>query len=249
MSNELILFFALFARNAGFFLLSPLFTKRNIPVWVRLGVAFSCSLILLPPLTSELILKSEDPLLFATRMIQEIAVGYLLGFLFSLLFEAAAFAGQVVGTLTGFSATELLDPFYNSEHPLISRLFTLILFALFFALDLHHICLRLLYESYKAFPPNAALENIFGIIEAFGRLFTYALSYAFFPMVMLLPLILCFAILARFLPFLQMFWTGFPLQLLIGFGAIALAAGFFGQILQGAFNEFLSIARKVLFPL
>lgn len=245
MSNELLLFFSLFARNAGFFVLSPLFARHAIPVWVRFGLALCCSLLLLPPLSAHLSLTPEHPILFATRMLQEVAVGYLLGFLFSLLFEAAAFAGQIVGTLTGFSATELLDPLSNNEHPLISRLFALTLFALFFALDLHHVLLRLLFESYTTLPPNAALATV----EAAGKLFTQALSYALFPMALLFLVILCFAIIARFFPALQIFWTGFPIQLLIGFGAIAFAVGFFSQVLQGAFNEFLSIARKVLFPL
>lgn len=187
----------------------------------------------------------ENPIFFTTQIIQEVAVGYLLGFLFSLLFEAAAFAGQLVGTMTGFSATELLDPSSNSSQPLISRLFVLTLFALFLALDLHHALLRLLYESYTTIPPNLTL----GIVEASGRLFTHALSYALFPVTVLFIVILCFAILARFFPALQIFWTGFPIQLLIGMGAIAFAIGFFGQILQGAFNEFWSLAKNLFFPL
>lgn len=245
MSNELVLFFALFARNAGFFVVSPLFAKRAIPLWIRFGLALCCSLLLLPPLSAQFTLKPENPALFAAQIVQETAVGYLLGFLFSLLFEAAAFAGQVVGTLTGFSATELLSPLSNSDHPLISRLFSLTLFALFLSLDLHHILLRLVFESYTAIPLNLT----FGVVEAFGRIFSHALSFALYPISLLLIVILCFAVLARFVPSLQIFWTGFPIQLLIGFGAIAFAVGFFGQILQGAFNEFVAVAKKVLFPL
>jgi flagellar biosynthesis protein FliR len=245
MSNEVFLFFALLARTIGFFVFSPLFAKRSIPLLVRLGVAVSCSLLLFPPLTQLSLKLSVHPFLFGTQLLKEFALGYLLGFLFSLLFEAAAFAGQIVGTLTGFSATELLDPLANSEHPLVSRLFSLSVFALFFSLDLHHILLRLLYESYAALPPDLPL----GVVEASGRLFSHALSYALFPLALLLFLIICFAVFARLFPALQIFWTGLPIQLLIGFGAIAFAVGFFGQILQGAFNEFLSIAKRVLFPL
>lgn len=179
------------------------------------------------------------------NLLKECAIGYLLGFLFSLLFEAAAFAGQLVGTLTGFSATELFDPLSNSTHPLVSRLFVLTLFALFLALDLHHPLLRLLYQSYDTLPPNLPM----GVIEATSRLFHHAIAYALFPLTLLLVLITAFAIVSRFLPAFQIFWTGLPLQLLLGFGAIALAIGFFGQILQGAFYEFYTLAKKLLFPL
>ncbi len=243
MSSELSLFFALFARLIGFFLLSPLFADRGIPTWVRFGLALACSLLLLPPLSSQMAITTAHPLLFATELLKECALGYLLGFLFSLLFEAAAFAGQLVGTLTGFSATELLDPLSNSKHPLVARLFSLTLFALFLALDLHHPLLRLLYDSYATIPPTLTL----GMVESTARLFQHALAYALFPLTILLIVILCFAIISRFFPNMQIFWTGFPIQLLVGFGAIAFAVGFFGQILQGAFHEFWTLAKNLLF--
>lgn len=245
MSNELSLFFVLFARLFGFFLISPLFPKGGIPVWVRFSLTLSCSLVLLPPLSTQLTLVIENPALYGLELLKETAIGYLLGFLFSLLFESVAFAGQVLGTLTGFSATELLDPLANAKIPLLSQLFVLTLFALFLALDLHHALLRLLFDSYLTIPSSMP----YGIIEATTRLFHHALAYAFFPLSLLLIVILCFAIIARFFPSLQIFWTGFPLQLLIGIGGIAFAISFFGHILQGAFYELWSIAKKILFSL
>lgn len=229
----------------GFFLFSPLFSERGIPTWIRFSLALACSLLLLPPLSSQITLTLDNPILFATEMIKEAALGYLLGFLFSLIFEAAAFAGQIVGTLTGFSATELLDPISNARSPLISKLFSLTLFALFLSLDLHHLLLRLLYESYQT---TSSILTM-GMVEATTRLFHHALTLALFPLTILLIVILCFAIISRFFPSLQIFWTGFPIQLLIGFGALAVAMGFFSQILQGAFYEFWTLAKKMLFPL
>lgn len=233
MSSEFLLFFSLLARLLGFFVFSPLFASRGIPTWVRLGLALTCSLILLPPLSATLTFDRLSWLTF----IKEGVLGYLLGFLFSLLFEAAAFAGQVVGTLTGFSATELLDPISNTSSPLIAKFFMLTCFVLFLSLDLHHLLLRLLYESYTVMPIN--------MIDATSRLFSHALAYAFYPMTALLTLTLCFAIVARFFPGLQIFWTGFPLQLLIGITAIAFAITFFAPILQSAFAEFWGLAKKV----
>ena len=239
MSSELTLFATLFARLLGFFLLSPLFSGRGIPLWVRFGVTLSCSLLLLPPLFGQVNLTLDHPLLFATHMLKEVALGYLLGFLFSLLFEAAAFAGQMVGTLTGFSATEILDPLSNSASPLISRFFSLTLFALFLSLDLHHPLLLFLSDSFTTFPSTA------GIVDATTRMFHYALSFALFPLTSLLVVILCFAVVARFFPTLQIFWIGFPIQLLVGFGVLGLTLPFFTQILAGAFNELWALAKSL----
>ena len=134
MSNELTLFLLLIARFSGFFLLSPLFSGRAIPSNIRLGLAIACSLLIAPPLWNQHIFTIEAPAFLAMHIVKELAIGYLLGFVFALLFEAAAFAGQVVGTLMGFSATELLDPLSSSQHPLMARFFSLVLpFSPFFS--------------------------------------------------------------------------------------------------------------------
>jgi len=248
MFDELL---ALFARSLGFFLISPLFSNRVIPKIVRIGMAFVCSLLVAPPLLAEQTIVIHPFALFFV-LIKELAIGYLLGFLFSLLIESAALAGQIVGTLAGFSMTELLDPLKNSSNPLIGRLFSMTLFVLFLALDFHHALLRFFFESFSVIPSSFYPFNaqvIQGIIEGMARLFQHTLAYASFPLLMLLLLILLFAITSRFLPYFNIFWIGFPIQLLIGFGAIAVAMTFFTEILTQAFNEFFSLAKKMFFPL
>lgn len=236
----------LFARFAGFFLFSPLFSDKGIPKSIRLGLAFVCSLILAPPLSARHPFTFENPSLLALQMLQEGAIGYLMGFLFSLLFEAAAFAGQLVGTTMGFSATELLDPAATSSHPLMARLFSLVACALFFALDLHHPLLRLLYGSFEAIPPLRypfTYETAFAAIQGTSLLFQQALTFATFPLTLLLALIALFAILSRFLP---IFWIGFPLQLLVGLLAIAAGMSLFSPLLERGFAQFWGLFKNLV---
>jgi flagellar biosynthetic protein FliR len=231
-------FFLLFARFTGFFLLSPLFSQRNIPKSIRLGLALTCSFVLGVPLSQRYLLSDLDPLKWILILFQEGTVGYLLGFLFSLLFEAAAFAGQFVGSLMGFSATELLDPLATSSHPLMARLFALITFALFLILDLHHPLLRLLYESFEVFPPlhypftHTVIE---AAIQGTSWLFKLALVYAAIPFTLLITLIALFAILSRFLP---IFWASFPLLILAGLLSIGVSLPFFAPILERSCAQF-----------
>ncbi len=53
-------------------------------------------------------------------------------------------------------------------------------------------------------------------------------------------------LLAAFSRHIPLFWTGFPIQLLIGFVAIALATAAFPQILEKSFYEFLNLAKKLI---
>ncbi len=242
-SSSLLLYLALFARLSGFFIISPLFSERSIPLAVRFGLAFVCSLLLAPPMHT---LSFDPSPLWTLLLIKEVLVGYLIGFLFSLIFEAAALAGQVVGTLGGFSATELVDPLANSSQPLISRLFVLTVFVLFLGLDLHHSLLRFLFESFSYMP--IGYQVTWSIVEASAHLFHQAILYAAVPITFLGALIFLFGIVARFFPDLPIFFVGFPIQLLVGFIAIALALLFFTEIVQNSFFEWLTLAKKVFAP-
>lgn len=248
MRGELELFFLLFLRISGFFLISPLFSHRAVPKTVRLGLALATALLITPTLLQSHENALSIPLpLFSIYAVKEVALGYFFGFLFSLLIEAAAFAGQVIGTLSGFSATELFDPLSSSSNPLISRLFALLVFTLFLAFDFHHHVLYLLYESFSLVPLSTLYpftsSLTFGILEASNQLFHQALSYAIYPFTLLILVMLLLAAFSRHLP---LFWTGFPIQLLIGFGAIALATAAFPQILEKSFYEFLNLAKKFI---
>lgn len=245
LANDLSIFLALFARISGFFLISPLFSKKEIPFYVRIGLAIVCSLLLAPMMTTLPKIDSLPILL----MVKEVLIGYLLGFLFSLIFEAALMAGQIVGTMSGFSATELVDPNQASK-PLFGRLFTLCVFLLFLASDFHHLLLRFLFESFTLIPVGPLSKSmLLGIGEASIKLFELTLNFAIVPMVMLSLVIITFAIMTRFFPQLPIFWIGFPLQMIIGFFALALALNFFNDILKNGFNEILNITKRLLFPL
>lgn len=244
MSNELLLATLLFARMVGLFILSPLFAGRMIPRSVRLGFALACSLSLAPSLSLKFNFTFDRSLLFIILILQEAAIGYLIGFVFSLVFEAAGFAGQLVGTLTGLSATELFDPLSSSHHPLLARFFSLFVFTLFLVLDLHHPLLRLLFDGFSAIPPGRypfTWQVASGLIEASSSLFYHALQFAMIPLFFLLPLIALFAIISRFFP---IFWLSFPLQLLVGLVALGSSAIFFAPILEHAFLQLNEIVKK-----
>ena len=244
-SSDFLTLLLFFARTSGFFLISPLFAKKNIPLGVRFGFAALVSLVLIPPLSLN-ISWQIDSSLFLLTFAKEVAIGYLLGFLFSLIFEAAALGGQVVGTLAGFSITELLDPQSGIENSLFAKLFALTIFAFFLACDLHHYLIRFLFESFDFLP---LFPDTFSIAKASSQLFEHALSFAFIPMVFLGFVLVSMAVIARALPELPIFFVGFPLQLLVGILATALALSFFADTLRETFFHWLDLCRHIFFAL
>ncbi len=231
----------LFLRFIGLFLLSPLFSGKGIPRSVRIALAIACGLILAPPLSALHTFSFAKSSEFWIEAAGQLLIGYLIGFLFALLFEAAAFAGQLIGTAMGFSATELLDPFFSSSYPMMGRLFSLIALALFFALDLHHELLRFLYETFRPLPQlNREIGPV--IIQGITLLFQQALAFAALPLTLLLSIIALFAVISRFFP---IFWVGFPLQLLAGIVAIASTLFLFIPLVEKGFYAFSGLFQNL----
>ncbi len=244
-------FISLFSRISGFFLISPLFANRKIPLALRFGLAVSFTLLVAPSFFSTVTPSTYPSYLLFLNIIKEVLIGYLLGFIFSLLVEGATLAGQMVGTLSGFSATELLNPITTS-YPLFGRVFSLFLCTLLLALDLHHTFLLTLYESFTLlpvapFPFNEPLVT--DLIKGTARLFQHAFMYASIPFMILFLVIIIFAITSRILPNFQVFWIGFPIQLFVGIGAVILAVGYFSEILHQVFAELIHLSRRILFDL
>lgn len=240
MSNSLLFF----GRLLGLFLISPLFAGKGIPKTIRLALALSGSLILFPSLAKDFSLPVQDPFLWFLAFIKEAAIGYLIGFLFSLLFEAAGFAGEIIGVLMGLSLTEILDPLSNLRNPLLARFFILLSFAFFLVLDLHHLVLRFLYDSFESLPASDTPFNnqaLFGVLTAVSLFFQYAIEFALLPLLILLLLLALFALLSRFF---SIFWVGFPLQLLVGLLSLAASLYFFRPTLEHTFFQLFQLVKK-----
>lgn len=244
-------FLAIFTRISGFFLISPLFSSRRIPLALRFGLAVAFTLALAPTFLATHTPTPYPSSLLPLNLVKELMIGYLLGFIFALLVEGAALAGQMVGTLSGFSATELLSPL-TASYPLFGRVFVLFLLTLLLALDLHHPFLITLYQSFTFFPvaPFPINETLTtDLVKGTALLFQQAFMYASIPFIMLFLLLVLFAIVAKTLPNFPIFWVGFPIQLWIGISAIILAVGYYSEILHHVVIELINLSRRILIDL
>jgi len=247
MNVNVLHFAPILSRFAAFFIASPFFSRLGIPIWLRAVLAISLTIFLAP------LIKVETPSSSNVwvYLLLEATLGYLLGLIFSLLWEAASLAGQLVGTVAGFSITELLAP-TSATHPLWGKTFVLLLSVLFFSLDLHHAMIKILHESFLLLPHASDIfnqETLFYVLKATSRLFYYAFYYSAFPLFILLFLIAILALTARILPELPIFWMGFPIQLFLGLTTVMIAVTFFPDLLQKNFLELTVFIQKIMVEL
>jgi flagellar biosynthetic protein FliR len=237
-------FLLLFARSLGFFFLSPLFERWGLPPFVRLGFSIVTTLLFAPAFLSH---QEQMLPFFVVNLLKEGVIGYVLGFLFSLLFESAALAGNVIGTMMGLNVAGL---FGGDSSPVLSKAFMLLIGALIFSLDLHHLILRIFYQSYSIVPQGLfTFQGVDAILSATALLFKHMIHYALYPLFCLSALLITLAIASRIFPELPILWMGFPLQLLVGFGAILASLPRFSEILERSFFELCHFIDRNFFSL
>ena len=147
-SQDILFLFYVLARVSGLFLISPLLTNRNIPSSVRVGIVLFLTLLigftLYPDYRGESpkfhlnSLVEDQPfsyLQIGLIMLKEMCIGYLIGYAFTLIFEAVIVGGQVLGVLMGFSLIDVIDPITQSSRPLISQFFVIFLSLLLLSMD------------------------------------------------------------------------------------------------------------------
>lgn len=260
--QDIIFLFFILMRVTGFFLVSPLFANKAItmPVKVLLTV-FVAILIALPlyPLYRGDNPQHIVPILVADKhismlalmvmSIKELAIGYLMGLIFTLVFEALLVAGQLSSVLMGFAIMSIIDPMSGEQRPILAQMFVIFITLLILAFDLHHVFFRELANSFVVLPLgnyHMPYEMLHDIIKGSSRLFTYAMQYIAIPYFVLFLVTVGLGFIAKIMPQMNIFILGFPIKLLIGYYTLIVAVGYFPQVLQRSFVECDYLVRHVV---
>ena len=263
--DDLLLLFYVMARISGLFLVAPLFSNKTVNATTRMVlIVFSSVLISMTifpnyrgpsPLLQQPVAEAAEglsALLLAINIGKEMLIGYLIGFCFSILFEAALLAGQMIALMMGLSMAEMLDPVSGVSQSIIGQFFTITLSLMILIFDFHHIFISLVAESFTTLPLGQyqlSTELLQDITHGSSRLFHYALQYSAIPYIVLSLVTLALGFMARIMPEMNIFMVGFPLKIFIGYYSLIAAIGYFPLVFQEAFTEYLNMANRVLIHL
>lgn len=235
MIDDVVLFVLVLARVSVFVAFFPLFSKKQLPNQVKVGLATSLSIFWLADAKNVLpAIGFEDvgSVLFLLLLFKEICIGILLSLILGLFFWPARIGGSYVAQELGLSLAAISDPGSQDSSTLVSRLFEAFSVLLFFALNLHHFVIMTIHLSF-----NQALTQV-GFLElpteelvsAFNRVSNYGLLIVAPLMVLLMLVSLVLAFLNRAAPALNLFTVGMSIR--VGFGGLLLFL--FSPIIFGA---------------
>jgi type III secretion protein SpaR/YscT/HrcT len=156
------------ARIFGFLTVFPLTTAQFFPVSARNGLAIVIGAFLLPqilPIASTL--KADTPLLVLLA-IKEVAIGALFGFALGTLVWTFEAVGALVEFQSGSANSQVFDPLSGSETGLLSKLFVQLALVLFLAFGGFEMFLRVLMDSYSAWPADQWAPKFTWVAQEIG---------------------------------------------------------------------------------
>lgn len=254
----ILLVMYLVARVTGMIFISPLLSNISIPTSTRALLTFFIASILATVLYPDYfgvrarffpsaldVGPALNLVIILMTMIKEMAIGFMMGFAFNLIFEAILIAGQVLSVMIGFSMAEILDPVSGTSQSSISQIFTLSASLIIIALDLHHSFFYITAKSFQYIPlghyhmPQELLQEV---AHGSSRMLTYAIRIPAAPYSILFLITIALGFMAKVMPEMNIFMVGFPLRILIGFYGLIFAVQHFPSIFKQGFHEFTNLA-------
>jgi flagellar biosynthetic protein FliR/FlhB len=258
-----LLFYAfILFRALGILFISPLLANKSLTfisrLYLGIFVAFLLALTLYPQYARQtLLLQTPNGYLLdlnnylgiALTCLEELALGYLLGFCFNIVFEAMVMAGELIDNMIGFSTAQFVNPFSYAFHSSLGMLlmFTGALFMLI--TDFHHVFIRVLADSFILvpighyhLPPNSIKD----ITDGTSWIYTFAIKYGAISILVLCINLVGVAFTVRVVPEMNLLLTGLPLRVLFGLWSMMLAMGRIFPLFGQTFRQVMRLVESLL---
>jgi flagellar biosynthesis protein FliR len=213
-------FMLVFCRITAFFVVAPIFSSRNVPSSIKIGLSTFVTFLTFSALGLQTVPMDA---VYIISIFKEILVGLLLGFIAYMFFTVVQIAGSFIDMQMGLAMANIVDPVTGSSSPITGNLKFMVAMLLFLYLNGHHILLTAVMQSYDWVPlQNDAFVQMYGgnMSEFMIRTFTDCFSLAFkmgAPFVAALFLTdVGLGVLARTAPQFNIFVIGIPLKLFVG---------------------------------
>lgn len=235
-------------RIGSFLVASPAFGGRFTPLTVRIVA----SVLLTLPIMARIRLPAPETLsgISALKLVvPEMALGLTAGLVLTILFGAAAVAGDRIASTAGLSFAAQVDPAMGGQSPVVAQIFSIFLLMTFFALDGHLVALRIVIESYTALPPGSDFhpaDLVAAGLEAGTAMFSLGLGIMLPVVSVLLLLNIVIGVITRSAPALNLFSFGFPLTMTATLLLLYATAPGSANAMEALMNNALELMASIL---
>ena len=224
LTGSIFQYMLIFARIGAAVSLIPGFGESYVAIRSRLAFALLMSFVLMPMIKDMIPVLPPEPAALALLVISEITIGMFFGAICRIILMATLSAGMVIALQIGIANAFSSDPTTAQQGAVTGNFLVAVAVVLIFATDLDHLTLRALIGTYGLFhpgevPPLQDVADMIARVSADSFLLALQMSAPF--LVYGVVLVVGMGLLARLMPTLQVFFVIMPLQLLVGFGLMA----------------------------
>ena len=218
--EEILRALLVFIRVGAIIFALPLFGDSPVPVRVRivLSVAFTTCLY---PLVDAMWLSRvpDDILQLGSLVIREVIIGFVIGYLSRLTFDALLMAASFVGYQMGFGTANLFVPDAGEQLNGFTAFHRIVILLFFLTMDFHHGYLVSILKTFEHIDAGAAslstdFRSIF--VSTTANLFLVSLQLASPILVALMFAMTALGLVARTVPQMNVFTLSFPFSFFIG---------------------------------
>ena len=250
--GQILGFFIIFTRITGLMVAAPVLGDNNIPMQIKVALAFVMSLVFYPILAAPSLGNNPQLLDVVLLTMREFAAGALMGFAVRVLLTALALAGEVIGFQMGVGIANIFDPSSQTQIALIGQLYMIFALLLFVVLDGHHLLVRALVESYHILPVGQTTAGAAGVkyfTSITSDIFIIGLKIGAPLIVAMMAANVTMGLITRSVPQLNVIVVGIPFTILLGLAFLAIGFPFFIRallVLNERVSEVMLTAAKVL---
>ncbi len=216
----------IFVRMGTALMLMPGFGESYISSRIRLLLALMVSLVVHPAVAPTLPDLPASPMALILLIFGEAFIGLFLGSLGRILMSALSIGGMMIATVTGLANALTNDPTAAQQGSIAGSFLSTLALLIILILDLHHLLLRGVIDSYQLFVPGQPLltgdmSQMITRVVAKAFLLGFQIASPFIAIGLIFNLGL--GLLSRLMPQMQVFFIAIPLQILIGLAVLMIA--------------------------
>ncbi|MEL6361104.1 MAG: flagellar biosynthetic protein FliR [Pseudomonadota bacterium] len=241
-ANEIAIGIAIFCRIGAMMMVAPGFGDFSLSPRVRLAAALLVTVALFPTLASAFP-SGLTQIGITTLIFTETATGLFFGIAARIFVSALNVAGQIIALQIGLSLAQAFDPTQELQGAIIGGFLAILGTTMVFMLDLHHLLIGAVVQSYGVFAPatlppisDGAAFLIQTLAESFGLGARLAAPFVVFGLVFYIGA----GVLNRLMPQAQIFFAVMPANLLIGLLLLMLTTGLMMTAFLDSFEVFLT---------
>ncbi len=214
-------------RPGAAMVVTPVFGAANVPVQIRIVLAFMIGMVATNSVSFDLPTDSAITLHNMIFVMGEVLLGLAIGFALQLGFASVLIAGETISNAMGLGFASMADPQTGQSTPVIGQFLMIVATLLLLAIDGHLMLIAAIVESYSALPPGFAFlgpELLLGMVKFGGTLFSMGLLIALPVGGALILIQFVMGFLARTAPALNLFAVGIPVTITAGLVMLAITA-------------------------